>query len=64
VRGAAFILLFAVGQSCPPQAGPIPHAGQAARPGAVPEEAIKKMTVPEGFKVDLVASEPDITRWR
>jgi hypothetical protein len=25
-----------------------------------PQEAISKMTVPEGFKVELVASEPDI----
>lgn len=39
----------------------IPH-GQAAAPGPAlsPAEAIAKMTVPEGFSVELVASEPDI----
>jgi putative heme-binding domain-containing protein len=39
----------------------IPH-GQAEMPGPPlsPAEAIAKMTVPEGFKVELVASEPDI----
>jgi hypothetical protein len=29
-------------------------------PAQTPEEAIKKMVVPEGFRVELVASEPDI----
>src|SRR5437763_3470574 len=40
---------------------PIPH-GQDRLPGPPlsPEEAIRKMTVPEGFTVELVASEPDI----
>ncbi|MBL8818692.1 MAG: HEAT repeat domain-containing protein [Planctomyces sp.] len=39
----------------------IPH-NQSAPPGPAlsPEEAIAKMTVPEGFSVELVASEPDI----
>lgn len=39
----------------------IPH-GQTAPPGPAltPAEAIAKMTVPEGFSVELVASEPDI----
>ncbi len=39
----------------------IPH-GQSKPPGPPlsPAEAIKKMTVPEGFSVELVASEPDI----
>lgn len=39
----------------------IPH-GQSAPPGPAlsPAEAIKKMTVPEGFSVEVVASEPDI----
>jgi putative membrane-bound dehydrogenase-like protein len=39
----------------------IPH-GQDRPPGPAlpPAEALKKMTVPEGFSVELVASEPDI----
>lgn len=43
------------------QPAPIPH-GQDKPPGAplTPAEAIKKMTVPPGFHVELVASEPDI----
>src|ERR1700733_10568679 len=38
-----------------------PH-GQASMPGPAlsPEEALKKMTVPPGFRVELVAAEPDI----
>src|SRR4051812_27740811 len=40
---------------------PIPH-GQTQRPGAAlsPAEAIARMTVPEGFRVELVAGEPDL----
>ena len=40
---------------------PIPH-GQSQAPGAplTPAEAIARMTVPEGFRVELVASEPDL----
>jgi RNA polymerase sigma factor (sigma-70 family) len=39
----------------------IPH-GQTEPPGPPlsPQEALEKMTVPEGFTVELVASEPDI----
>src|SRR5262245_2176371 len=39
----------------------IPH-GQSAPPGPPlsPQEAIKKMQVPPGFHVELVAAEPDI----
>src|SRR5262245_36662957 len=39
----------------------IPH-GQSAVPGPPlsPQEAIKKMQVPPGFHVELVAAEPDI----
>ncbi len=33
---------------------------QAARPAPLAAEAIAKMTVPEGFSVELVASEPDL----
>jgi putative membrane-bound dehydrogenase-like protein len=40
---------------------PVPH-GQQKPPGPAlsPAEAIAKMTVPKGFKVELVASEPEI----
>ncbi|MCE9528261.1 MAG: c-type cytochrome [Planctomycetales bacterium] len=39
----------------------IPHAqDKPPGPALSPQEAIKKMTVPEGFPVELVASEPDI----
>jgi putative membrane-bound dehydrogenase-like protein len=39
----------------------IPHAqDKPPGPALTPQEAIKKMTVPEGFSVELVASEPDI----
>src|SRR5262245_48533314 len=39
----------------------IPH-GQDKPPGPAlsPEEAVKKMTVPEGFSVEIVAAEPQI----
>ena len=40
---------------------PVPH-GQDTMPGPAlsPAEAIKKMTVPEGFSVSLFAGEPDV----
>jgi putative membrane-bound dehydrogenase-like protein len=40
---------------------PIPH-GQSAMPGPplTPQEALKKMVVPEGFRVELVAAEPTL----
>lgn len=43
------------------QQEPIPR-GQSKPPGPplLPAEAIKKMSVPDGFTVELVASEPDI----
>lgn len=39
----------------------IPH-GQSKPPGPAlsPQEAVRRMTVPEGFQVEIVASEPDI----
>jgi putative membrane-bound dehydrogenase-like protein len=45
----------------PPKKEVIPHA-QDKMPGPPlsPEEAIKKMQVPPGFRVELVAAEPDI----
>ncbi|HEX4146215.1 MAG TPA: PVC-type heme-binding CxxCH protein [Pirellulales bacterium] len=40
---------------------PVPHAqDKPPGPPLSPAEAIAKMTVPEGFSVELVASEPDI----
>jgi hypothetical protein len=39
----------------------IPHAqDKPPGPPLSPAEAVKKMTVPDGFSVELVASEPDI----
>jgi putative membrane-bound dehydrogenase-like protein len=62
-------LVVALSLSCggfaPPapaqQAQVIPH-GQKAPPGPAlsPAEAVKNMTVPPGFSVEVVASEPDI----
>ena len=44
-----------------PLPGVIPHAqDQPPGPALSPAEAIEKMTVPPGFPVELVASEPDI----
>ncbi len=56
------LLLFMIaGKVKEPDDKVVPH-GQSELPGAPlsPAEAIKKMTVPEGFLVELVASEPDI----
>jgi putative membrane-bound dehydrogenase-like protein len=40
---------------------PIPHAqDKPPGPALSPEEALKKMKVPEGFSVELVAAEPDV----
>jgi len=36
------------------------HQDRPPGPALSPQEAIAKMTVPEGFKVELVASEPDL----
>src|SRR5262245_15112965 len=46
----------------PAQKAQQPPHGQDHLPGPAlsPAEAIKKMTVPEGFSVELVAAEPDI----
>ncbi len=45
-----------------PKAGDVIPHGQDQMPGPAlsPTEAIQKMTVPEGFRVELVAAEPDI----
>jgi len=36
------------------------HQDKPPGPALSPEEAVAKMTVPEGFKVEIVAAEPDI----
>ncbi len=53
---------FVLGLLAGPLAAQKPPHGQDRIPGPAlkPEEAIKKMTVPPGFSVELVASEPDI----
>ena len=55
------LLVIASCVSCVAQEERIPHA-QDKPPGLAlsPSEAIAKMVVPEGFSVELVASEPDI----
>ena len=55
--GLVFLALFGLGGGPPT----IPH-GQSRDPGdpLSPAEAVKAMTVPEGFKVEVVASEPDL----
>src|SRR5262249_23269913 len=54
-------LLTHAGPTVPPKPQPVPH-GQDAMPGPPlsPQEALRKMQVPDGFSVELVASEPDI----
>jgi putative membrane-bound dehydrogenase-like protein len=69
-RRIAFFAIVVVGQAfLPAMLAPAyaadsekPPHGQDKPPGPAlsPEEAIKKMTVPEGFSVELVASEPMI----
>jgi putative membrane-bound dehydrogenase-like protein len=55
------ILAFVLGSSSASLAQRIPHAqDRPPGPALSPAEAIKKMTVPPGFTVELVASEPDI----
>ena len=61
---AACMAIVAAGLALPAGAqepGRVPH-GQSRPPGPAlsPAEAIRAMTVPEGFKVELVASEPDL----
>jgi putative membrane-bound dehydrogenase-like protein len=67
VASFVFALAFVLGPkpTAPAQPKPpavvIPH-GQDAPPGPAlsPAEAIKKMKVPEGFSVEVVAAEPDL----
>ena len=54
-------VVFMLSLPCPAQEERIPHAqDKPPGPALSPAEAIAKMTVPEGFTVELVASEPDI----
>ncbi|HZZ73633.1 MAG TPA: PVC-type heme-binding CxxCH protein [Pirellulales bacterium] len=63
---ASFLLTFlnaaVVARGDDPQPKPVIPHGQSKMPGPAltPAQAIAKMKVPEGFKVELVASEPDI----
>jgi putative membrane-bound dehydrogenase-like protein len=61
LRTLAGLLTFATIAAAAAAQEVIPHH-QDAPPGPPlsPQEAIAKMTVPEGFSVELVASEPDI----
>ncbi len=61
-RGIACLLLAVVGVGTSTFAQEKPPHGQDKPPGpAVPAvEAAKKMTVPEGFAVEVVASEPNV----
>jgi putative heme-binding domain-containing protein len=64
LTAAVFLSLFTIATRQLPaqkQAEPVPH-GQDYMPGPPlsPAEAIKKMTVPPGFSVELVAAEPEI----
>src|SRR2546423_9832200 len=63
LTGAVFVSLLMVAPGSPAQkkGQPIPH-GQDKMPGPAltPQEALQKMTVPDGFRVELVAAEPDI----
>jgi putative heme-binding domain-containing protein len=54
--------LLLLGSPATPKAPEVIPHGQDQLPGPPlsPQQAIKKMTVPEGFSVELVASEPDI----
>ena len=54
-------IFFTLTLPCPAQEERIPHAqDKPPGPALSPAEAIAKMTVPEGFSVEMVASEPDI----
>src|SRR6187397_1442621 len=62
IFASAFALIDTSAQNKqPPKKEVIPHA-QDKMPGPPlsPQEALKKMQVPPGFRVELVASEPDI----
>src|SRR4051794_31160352 len=61
-RAVALGLALGVAGSKPARGQePIPHR-QTEPPGPArsPDEAIARMTVPEGFRVEVVAAEPDL----
>ncbi len=59
--GSVFAILLASTPSHADAPAPIPH-GQTRAPGASvePAEAARRMTVPEGFQVEVVAAEPNL----
>jgi putative membrane-bound dehydrogenase-like protein len=59
--GAVVVVVSSVFSAAAADREVIPHA-QTKPPGPAlsPQEALKKMVVPEGFSVELVAAEPDI----
>jgi glucose/arabinose dehydrogenase len=60
-RLSALLLLFVAPLWAAAQENVIPHAqDKPPGPALSPAEAIAKMKVPEGFTVELVASEPDL----
>src|SRR5262245_11098735 len=60
MKHRAFLLLLAFSSTLAAQEV-IPHAqDKPPGPPLTPAEAMAKMKVPEGFKVELVASEPDL----
>ena len=60
--GLAMTLLFGASRIAFAQKAERPPHGQDRAPGPAlsPAQAIEKMTVPEGFSVEVVAAEPDI----
>jgi putative membrane-bound dehydrogenase-like protein len=59
----AIAVVALLGRSAMPQEGaiPIPRAqDKPPGPALSPEEAVKRFKVPEGFSVEVVASEPDV----
>ena len=58
---AAAVCAGLIGGAARAQEGLIPHAqDKPPGPALSPAEAVAKMTVPEGFRVEVVASEPDL----
>src|SRR4051794_36765530 len=61
LRVSLAAVVVALGAASAPAPAQVPH-GQDKPPGPAlsPEEAMAKMQLPPGFKVELVASEPDV----
>ena len=60
-RTICFVMLCLLALRALPDQQAVPH-NQDKPPGPAlsPAEAVKKMTVPQGFSVEVVAAEPDI----